>query len=155
MSTDWDALADQALELEVGVGSVKDLPDPGVPELLQRPAPSPAKPPAPAAPSPWDALADQAIAADEAAQEQEVGQLRWLDRNNIRDPEQAGELLRYAAAAKLPIDQVALDLPTVKKNIDAQNIDWDRVYKENPVVAQFARQPGIMPLVKESMRSMA
>jgi GGDEF domain-containing protein len=142
MSTDWDALADEALELESGVGSVETLPP-------LAPVASPAKPPAPAAPSPWDALADQAIAADEAAQEQEVGQLRWLEKNNVRDPEQAGELLRYSAAARLPIDQVALDLPAVKRNIDAQQTDWDRVYRENPVVAQFARQPGIMPLVKD------
>ncbi len=107
--------------------------------------PAPLLPRAPGA----DPLAD--AVDSEVGSSQRAAFLRFKAANAKLDPQRQADVFKYAAASGLSPDLVAANLEGVKREVDAQGVNWELVSAQHPELAEFVAKPGHEALVAGDM----
>lgn len=83
-------------------------------------------------------------------EERRAAYLRWQARHTELTREDAAAAVRIAAAKQLPVDLVLKDLPTYRKQLEVERVDWDELATAHPVLADFLlSDPARLHLVKD------
>lgn len=105
---------------------------------------------APAADSNEDPVVAEMKAEQAKADAQAGALLDYRSKNDAMDAGRRGDVLRYSAASGLDPSFVEQNLDQVKRNVDAQKVDWNRVVQEQPALTEFMlNNPQTTPLVKD------
>lgn len=88
--------------------------------------------------------------AEQAKADAQAGALLdYRSKNDAMEPGRRGDVLRYSAASGLEPTFVSDHLDEVKRNVDAQKVDWNRVVQEQPALTQYLLDnPQTTPLVR-------
>jgi hypothetical protein len=71
------------------------------------------------------------------ATELQANLVRWRAANETAPAQQRADVLRYSAASGLAPDFVEKNLPDVKRQVDAAQVNWTEVARRQPVLLKF------------------
>lgn len=75
--------------------------------------------------------------------------LKWVAENHDVPAAKQAEILKYSAASGIPVEVVAAGLDDVKRQVDAQQVDWQEMARQSPALAEFlVEQPQSMPVLR-------
>jgi hypothetical protein len=94
---------------------------------------------------------------DEQEREEAPAKLmQWRAANNTTPPETQAQVLKYSAASGLAPDFVAKNLDQVRRNTDARQVDWLKLSKERPALAEFLlERPQTHPVINDDVAKLS
>lgn len=87
-------------------------------------------------------------------QDQNVALRRSMLQASDATPDRQAEVLRLSQRTKLPADIVDRNLDTIKKNVEFQSTDYDRILRDTPNLGQWLQDPHNAAVAKDDLGSL-